>query len=281
MAVNKRYYWLKLKEDFFDDDTIQFIEDQQNGKEYCLFYLKLCLKSLKKDGILVRRVGEILIPYDVKKLSEVTRTNVDTVKAAMKLFKDIGLIQVLENGELYLTQLKNMIGSETKDAIRKRKERERIQGVDNVHILSENCPPEKEIEKDKDIDKELNTDIENKEVKTSTKKHSRNFVKPSVEEIMNYCNERGNNIDPQSFYDFYESKGWYVGKNKMKDWKAAVRTWERNNTNGFQNGCNNRGSRQSVQEKLDNDYDMMKNWANSEHREEFTYPSYDPNDIEF
>lgn len=280
MAVNKRYYWLKLKEDFFDDDTIQFIEDQQNGKEYCLFYLKLCLKSLKKDGILVRRVGEILIPYDVKKLSEVTRTNVDTVKAAMKLFKDIGLIQVLENGELYLTQLKNMIGSETKDAIRKRKERERIQGVDNVHILSENCPPEKEIEKDKDIDKELNTDIENKEVKTSTKKHSR-FIPPSLEEIHEYCNERGNNVDPQAFMDFYESKGWYVGKNKMKDWKAAVRTWERNNTNGFQNGYNNRGSRSSTAEKLDNDYDMMKNWANSEHREEFTYPSYDPNDIEF
>lgn len=55
------------------------------------------------------------------------------------------------------------------------------------------------------------------------------FKKPSVEEIKKYCEERKNNIDAESFYDFYESKGWYVGKNKMKDWKACIRTWEQRN----------------------------------------------------
>lgn len=54
------------------------------------------------------------------------------------------------------------------------------------------------------------------------------FVKPSVEEVRSYCEERKNNIDAQQFVDFYESKGWFVGKNKMKDWKACIRTWERN-----------------------------------------------------
>ncbi len=58
-------------------------------------------------------------------------------------------------------------------------------------------------------------------------KPSRRFIKPTVEEIKKYCQERKNNVDPQQFWDFYESKGWYVGKNKMKDWKAAVRTWEK------------------------------------------------------
>lgn len=53
------------------------------------------------------------------------------------------------------------------------------------------------------------------------------FVKPSVEEIAAYCAERNNDIDPQQFFDFYESKGWKVGNQSMKDWKAAVRTWER------------------------------------------------------
>ena len=53
------------------------------------------------------------------------------------------------------------------------------------------------------------------------------FIKPTIEEIKTYCIERNNNIDPEMFYDFYESKNWYVGKNKMKDWKASVRTWER------------------------------------------------------
>lgn len=56
---------------------------------------------------------------------------------------------------------------------------------------------------------------------------AKRFVPPSVEEVESYCSERGNGIDAQSFIDFYESKGWMIGKNKMKDWKAAVRTWER------------------------------------------------------
>lgn len=59
------------------------------------------------------------------------------------------------------------------------------------------------------------------------KKPSKKFSKPSVEEVANYCKERSNSVDPQSFVDFYESKGWVVGKSPMKDWKAAVRTWER------------------------------------------------------
>ena len=82
-TTTKKYYWLKLKEDFFDDDTIEWIEEQPNGEKYSLFYLKLCLKSLKTNGILVRNVGEMLIPYDIKKLAEITRTDVDTVRVAM------------------------------------------------------------------------------------------------------------------------------------------------------------------------------------------------------
>lgn len=58
--------------------------------------------------------------------------------------------------------------------------------------------------------------------------NSKRFIKPTIEEIKAYCSERRNNVDAESFYDFYESKGWYVGKNPMKDWKAAVRTWEKN-----------------------------------------------------
>ena len=54
------------------------------------------------------------------------------------------------------------------------------------------------------------------------------FTPPTVEEVQEYCFERGNAVDAQSFVDFYTSKGWYVGKTKMKDWKASVRTWEKN-----------------------------------------------------
>lgn len=56
------------------------------------------------------------------------------------------------------------------------------------------------------------------------------FIKPTVDEIRAYCNERKNKVDAEKFYDFYESKGWKVGQNSMKDWKASVRTWEKSNT---------------------------------------------------
>lgn len=60
---------------------------------------------------------------------------------------------------------------------------------------------------------------------------STEFTPPTLEEVQDYCRERGNNVNPEQFYDFYEAKGWMIGRNRMKDFKAAVRTWERNDFN--------------------------------------------------
>ncbi|EJY7265609.1 phage replisome organizer N-terminal domain-containing protein, partial [Enterococcus faecalis] len=152
----KRYYWLKLKENFFEEDTIEWLEEQPNGKEYCLIYLKLCLKSLKTDGVLVRNVGSMLIPYDAETLARVTNSTVDTVKVAMDLFKKIGLIQLLDTGEIYINQLNELVGSETEAAKQKRLQRSK---VDNVPKLSSECPENVaqsiELEyRDKSIEKE-------------------------------------------------------------------------------------------------------------------------------
>lgn len=65
---------------------------------------------------------------------------------------------------------------------------------------------------------------------TPESEKTRRFIIPTVEEIKAYCEERGNNVDAQKFYDYYTSNGWQVGRNKMKDWKAAIRTWERTET---------------------------------------------------
>ncbi len=121
-CLAKKYYWLKLKEDFFDDDAIGWLEEQPKGKEYALFYLKLCLKSLKTDGILVRNVGTMLVPYDMKKLSEITKTEVDTVIVAMELLKNIGLVEILEDGKIFLPGLRQMVGSESQWARYKKKD---------------------------------------------------------------------------------------------------------------------------------------------------------------
>jgi len=73
-----------------------------------------------------------------------------------------------------------------------------------------------------------NKDINNKN--NNKENIKRKFEKPSIEEIQEYCKERNNGINANRFYDFYESKDWYVGKNKMKDWKACIRTWEQRQT---------------------------------------------------
>lgn len=103
MSDEKRYYWLKLKEDFFDEDAISWLEEQPNGKEYCLFYLKLCLKSLKGNGTLI---------YNIEELSEITKTNKDTVIIALQLLKRIGLISEQDNGAIYMLDIRTKLMNE-------------------------------------------------------------------------------------------------------------------------------------------------------------------------
>lgn len=87
-------------------------------------------------------------------------------------------------------------------------------------------------DKDKDIDKDidkLSNSIPNSiDIGNITNIEGKKFKKPTLEEVKQYCLERGNNIDAEKFINSNEAKGWMIGKNKMKDWKAAIRTWERN-----------------------------------------------------
>lgn len=175
MSDSKRYYWLKLPEDFYDDDTIQWIEDQENGSAYVNFYLKLLLKSLSDDGRLIRYVGQRLMPYDVKSLARLTNTEQDTVRVALELFVNIGLVERLETGELYMSQIDEMIGKETEAARRKRKHRARKELTggkkelpsgtmsqksgtmsQNNGTMFQQCPTDN---RDKIIDKELEKEI--------------------------------------------------------------------------------------------------------------------------
>lgn len=93
----------------------------------------------------------------------------------------------------------------------------------------------------------LNTNVfkEDESQKGKCPSNSKRFVKPTIEEIRAYCSERNNTVDAESFYDFYESKGWVVGKSPMKDWKSAVRNWERSR-NGQSKQYNQRTSERDV-----------------------------------
>ena len=151
-----KYFWLKLKEDFFQQEAIEWLEEQKNGKEYSLFYLKLCLKSLQNGGTLVRNIGTKTIPYTAKKLAEVTNTTPAIAKEALEALKDIGLITEDAAGVLFIPGLTEMVGSESsnREAVKKRTQRQRKKGQEgdtqgdnlspqcpqDVHSVSPQCP---------------------------------------------------------------------------------------------------------------------------------------------
>ncbi|RKJ19608.1 hypothetical protein D7X48_12640 [bacterium D16-50] len=156
----KKYYWMKLREDFFDDDAIEWLEEQPKGKEYALFYLKLCLKSLKTNGLLIRTVGTLLVPYDFAKLAEITKTNFDTVVVAMELLKTIGLVEILEGGEICIPRMEEMIGSETDKASIMRRIREQKKMLEG-NIVTEELPESYQRNSGNNVTRELPESYQN------------------------------------------------------------------------------------------------------------------------
>ena len=217
--MDKRYYWLKLKRDFFKRHDIRIIESMPNGKDYILFYLKLLCESVDHDGNL--RFSD-QIPYSEAMLATITNTNVDIVRSAIKIFTELGMMEIFDDGTYFMNEVNKLIGSAANNdnANRQRRFRER-----QKLLALQDC---------------YDSVTENNESKSKSKSKSKNkskiFTPPTLEDVQAYCQERGNNVDAERFIDFYTSKGWMVGKNPMKDWKACVRTWEKSSKKVGANG---------------------------------------------
>ena len=146
--------------------------------------------------------------------------------------------------------IQKIVQDETAVASRVRKHRERqkaLQCNDNVTEVKQLCNGEIEIELEKDIEKEIDSSAS-----TTTKR--KRFEKPTLSQITQYCLERNNNVNAEQFYDYYESNGWKVGKNSMKDWKACVRTWERNEYRKPNSKKNSKEDAINVVRELMNEY---------------------------
>lgn len=254
MSDNKKYYYLRLKDNFFDSDELKILESMKDGYLYSNILLKLYLRSLKNDGKLV--VND-RIPYNAEMLASVTGHQIGTVKQALSIFKDLGLIDVLENGAIYMLDIQNFIGRGSSEADRKREYRQRIESdrtnvLTNVRQISDKTPPEIEIELE--IEKEIEIEKDSSAKSTTTKR--KRFEKPTISDVEQYCIERNNNVDPQHFVDYYESNGWKVGKNPMKDWKAAVRTWERSEYRKPNSKKNSKEDAMNVVKELMEEYEQ-------------------------
>ena len=158
MADGKRFYWLKLKRDFFKRHDIRIIEGMKNGKDYILFYLKLLCESVDHNGGL--RFSE-KIPYSEEMLATITDTNIDIVRSAVKVFTELGMMEIMDDGTFFMCEVQKMIGCETEWAEKKRQYREQLrQSEDNVLKLSESKKTMSDKSKSIDIEKETDKEIE-------------------------------------------------------------------------------------------------------------------------
>ena len=161
MADNRKYYYLKLKENFFDSDSIVLLEDMKDGILYSNILLKLYLKSLKNGGKL--QLDEH-IPYTAQMIATLTRHQIGTVERALQIFLKLGLVEVLDSGTFYMSNIELLIGQSSTEAERKRAARLQNKALSALRTsgghLSDIRPPEIEIELEKEIEIEIEKERE-------------------------------------------------------------------------------------------------------------------------
>lgn len=244
--AGKRYYWFKLKKDFFKRHDIRILESMQDGEKIVLFYLKLLCESVDHDGAL--RFSDT-VPYTPQMLASVTGTELSVVTRALDILQELELLVIDKKSTMHMMNIENMFDSavDNDNANRQRRYRQKKKAVteplrkvtdsvtkSNAGVTEGVTKNNQSIELEKELDIELELE---KELELSNKKKcaveparrartAAPFKKPTIEEVSEYCKERGNKVNPQAFCDFYEAVGWRIGNKPMKDWRACVRTWE-------------------------------------------------------
>jgi len=174
--MEKKRYWLKLDKDFLKSSQIKVIKNMPNGKDYIIFYLSLLLESTETVGHL--RFSDT-VPYNDEMLASVTDTNIDIVRSATKILINLGLMDKLDDGTLYMTQVAQMTGKESESAERVRqyriREKQKILLQCNSNVTNSNDNKEKQITKNNIQDTDNNIqDTDN--IKTINNKNIYEFV---------------------------------------------------------------------------------------------------------
>lgn len=214
MAEGKRYFWLKLKDDFFSSKRIKKLRKLAGGDTYLIIYLKMQLKALKTDGILQWTgleddfADELALDLDEEP---------DNVKVTLQFLLSCGLIESSDNVNFLLPYVAENTGSEGASAqrVREFRAKQALQcNTSETHM--------KQIANG-EIEKEIDIEIE-KEIEKKPKK----FIPPTLEEVKAYVRERNSGVDPVKFWEYYEAGGWKDSKgNPVKNWKQKLLTWEK------------------------------------------------------
>lgn len=172
MSDNKKYYYLKLKENFYDSEAMIVLESMPDGYLYSNILMKLYLRSLQNGGKLM---FNNMIPYTPTILAQVVRHQVGTVEKALQIFQKLGLIEILENGAIYMMDIQNFIGESSTEADRKREYRTRINQEKSMLLgekgqMSRQTSDKNPLKIDIDIDIDKEKDIYNIYVQNEVQK---------------------------------------------------------------------------------------------------------------
>lgn len=231
MSDNRKYYYLKLKENYFDEDAIVLLESMQDGILYSNILLKLYLKSLKNGGKL--QLDEN-IPYTAQMIATITRQQVGTVERALQIFMKLGLVEPLQNGALYMSNIELLIGQSSTEGERKRRARLALQeqkalpkaGADKCPpYQADICPPEIEIKKEIDIELEKEGELKGQALARSYGRYENVFLTDT--ELSELQAEL-----PEKWAYYIERLSGYIASTgkKYKNHAATIRRWAADDT---------------------------------------------------
>ena len=227
--------WVKITTDMFDNRKIKQIRHLPEGNNIVLIWVMLLTIAGRCNASGMIFLTEN-IPYTLESLSIELEFDQKVVQLALDTLQNYGMIVCnpetfcISNWEEYQNvEGMEKIREQTRQRVAKYRENQKqfpCNVTGNVTVTGCNAT-DKEIEEDIEGDKERENTLKKTLSKESVKEKPKRFSPPTVEEVESYCKENGYSVDPQRFVDYYSSVGWMVGKNHMKDWKAAVRTWEK------------------------------------------------------
>lgn len=231
--------WIKVITDIFEDEKIKLIKSMPEGRTLVLIWFQLLAQAGKTNASGWIYLNEECA-YTSSMLATLFNESQQMIELALRLYstRPFEMLEITETGLIYIPNWEKHQNVESMDKIRegarlrKAKQREKqkmlIMSRDSPGTSQRNHATDIDIELE--IDKEKNLkDIVDTNVSTPPKKR---FIHPTLEEIKDYCEERNNRVDAEKWLDHYTANGWKVGKNAMKNWKAAVRTWEKTTVSG-------------------------------------------------
>ncbi len=279
--TDKKYYWIKLKTDFFNQEAIDFLMSQQNGCQYIVLYQMLCLHTANTNGVMATKIGEVIVPYDVKKIVRDTKYfDFDTVTVALELFKRLGLVYQDDGDILRIANLNHMVGSESASqaAIKKREYRERLKDKKEDIIEDKkrtNCPTEirdKSLEnRDKILEKENRERINYQEIVDMYNDTCVSFPRVTTlsDQRKKAIKARLNNYSIDDFRVLFEKaeNSTFLKGGNGRNWSANF-DWLIKDSNMAKvldgNYDNKSNPAAGKAQELNDFYAMAQNWAESE-----------------